>query len=252
MVSRKLAAAFHEFYQIWQTVNALPTARPPANQFDGNVEGARGIDFAVALGHVSEASLRPSFAHEAVTDGIMAAFVSGRHSPALEALFDGLGDLPLPNLDAFKLAVHHFGKLCQALVADERTMLLIDALKIDEADKYRALVLERLSDGVYFSGTTEARDDEIELNLQIEIPRALRTRRPMRLISQPDFGPMVVWDSVAKEQQMLLITGRTGVIAKAAKRPTERSSLGERTLEFRLGPRGVEFRGPGTNAMLRC
>jgi hypothetical protein len=252
MISRKMATAFHMFYQIWQTIDALLSAQPPTNQFDGGIEGARGISFAVALGHISEASLRPNFAQDAVIEGIPTAFVSGRHNPGLEALFEGLGELPLPNLDALKHAVHTFGKLCQALIADDLTVNLIEAFKIDEPDKYRALTLELLSDGVFYSGTTEPLEATIVLHLQIQIPRGLRTRRPMRLLCPSDLGPIVAWQSAIKDQQTALITGRNGIIAKASKRATDRSSIGDRTLEFRLSPRGVEFRGPGTNIMLRC
>jgi hypothetical protein len=250
-VSQKIALAIYLFHVIWRTADALLRAQPPIHQFDGKIEGARGIFFAVALGHVSEASLRPDFAYEAVTEGIPAAFISGRHNPGLEALFEGLDELPLPNLDAFKRALHQFGKLCQTLIADDLTIWLIDAYKVPEEHNYQALVLEALSKGVFYSGITESDEDQIVLNLQIEAPRDLRTRRSMRILCPPDLGPTVFWNSLFRDQQQSMLTGRNGVLAKAAKRQVDRTGLGERSLEFRLGPHGVEFRGPGNNVMAR-
>jgi hypothetical protein len=108
IVSRKLAWAFSLFHQIWQTVHAVLQARPATQQFDGKIEGAHGISFAVALGHVSEASLRPDFAIDAVIEGIPTAFTSGRHHPGLDSLFEGLDDLPMPTLEALKRGLQQF------------------------------------------------------------------------------------------------------------------------------------------------
>jgi hypothetical protein len=256
MVTRKFAFVFFLLHRIWQTIDALLLAEPQTPQFDGKIEGARGICFAVALGHVSEASLRPNFAMESVIDGIPGAFISGRHNPGLESLFETIPDLPLPTLDALKRGLHQFGKLCQALIQDDTVMLLIDSLKIRDPLTYSAIVLEELSrcaDGVirtvFYSGITTTIESEITISFQLEIPRQLRTRRSMRIMCPSETGPAVFWNSVFREQQQAMLGGRTGVISKASRRPNEPTGAGARLLEFRLGPHGVEFRCPAMNVM---
>jgi hypothetical protein len=62
MILQKIAKVVHLFYLISQTIDALLQAQPANQQFDGEIEGARGFCVAVALGQVSEASLKPNFA----------------------------------------------------------------------------------------------------------------------------------------------------------------------------------------------
>jgi hypothetical protein len=147
IITRKLAWAFSLFHEIWQTINAVLDTQPMTQQMDGKVEGGHGISLAVALGHVSETNLRPDFVIDVVTEGIPPAFTSGRHNPGLDALFEGLErmPLPLPTHEALRRGLQQFVKLCQALVDDDSTSLLIDAFKVPSNDKYYALVLEGLS-----------------------------------------------------------------------------------------------------------
>jgi hypothetical protein len=116
---------------------------------DGKVEEGHRISLAVALGHVSETNLRPHFVIDAVTGGIPPAFTSGRDNPGLDALFEELEGmplpLPLPTHEASRRGLQQFVKLCQALVDDDSTSLLIEAFKVPSNDKYYALVLEGLS-----------------------------------------------------------------------------------------------------------
>jgi hypothetical protein len=250
MVSGRIARTMQLFYLIVQTVDVLLQAQPPNQQFDGRVEGARGICFAVALGHVSDASLKPNFAYEAVVGAIPAYFANSRPNPALEGLFEGLDDRPFPNIEAFKRGVQQFIKEAQHLAVHEFSQLLMDAMKIFETDKYEAVVLERLSKKVFYSGTTEVQETQVVVNLRPEVPLALRMKRQARIFCSPEIGPCEVWSSYFEDYQINAITHKSSPVAKAMKRQTGTRS-GMRSLAFRFGPGGVEFRGPGTNVISR-
>jgi hypothetical protein len=184
-------------------------------------------------------------------DAIPTYLATSRQNHGLETLFEGLEDRPFPNLEALKRAIRQLIKGARNLAANELSQVLIDALKIPEFEKCEAVVLERISGKAFYSWKTEDGESMVVLDLRLEIPRQLRTKRGMKAIYPPEHGPVLFCNWYLGDQQNRIMTARNGPLAKAAKRQME-SQCGIRTLQFRFGPHGVEFRAPRTNIMSKA
>jgi hypothetical protein len=82
---------------------------------------------------------------------------------------------------------------------DDLTVLLIDAFKVPENDKYYALAVEGLSkrnpegtaQSVFYTGVTEVIEDVRALRLSVERPRELSHRKSMRIVCPDNLGPVL-------------------------------------------------------------
>lgn len=248
VLSQKQVQVIQLFQVISQTVGTLLKSQPAAQEVSEDVEGARGLRYAVALGHVTEAVLRPNFAYEAIMEGLPQFIATGRHNPGLESLFEGPEDVILPNSEALKRAISHLIRLCENITVDETSQLLIEAVKCSDDDDYYAIALEKLSGKLYYTALADAAPGSVCLMLKIHVPRQLITRRSMKIVNTKDSGPVLIWNSYFADHQARVLTAKNTNLSKASKRAVE-PRTGDRSLEFRFCEHGVEFRGPGVNVM---
>ena len=246
LLSQKQVQVMQLIQNISQTITILMNSQSSTEEVSASVEDARGLRYAVALGHVPEAVLRPNFAQEAVMEALPQFVATGRHNPGLESLFEGPEDLPLPNSEALKRAINHLIRLCEKLALDESSQLLLEAVKCPEDEDYYAITLEKLSGKIYYTATSENVDGTIRLTLNIQLPRQLKTRRSAQIINHMGTNAVLVWDSYYADHQTRMLTAKNTSLYKASKQ-TMGPRTGQRNLEFRFGPHGVEFRGPGVN-----
>lgn len=241
ILSKKIVHAIQIFHMLHRTVYGLSDSSQPSGS---------GLRYAVALGHVPEAVLHRDFAKKAIEETLPAYITSGNNRQELESLFESCDDLPLQNVEMFKRAMLQFLKISQGIAAKgSRSQILIEAVRCDDQAAYHAITLEKISGRVHYIGNTIQSNDgtKVRLSLEVSLPRAFETRRRMRIITNNEkLSPSLVTEQMIAEEQRKIVTA-TQKMTKGGSRKAVHDRPGERSLEFRLGEGGIEFRGPGSN-----
>ncbi|KAH0794719.1 paired amphipathic helix containing protein [Histomonas meleagridis] len=247
IISIDIAIILQMFEKILTTINEFLLNEPSQQQTSyDTINNTRGLNLAIAIGHVSQNALHSSIDEESLKEMLPQYVVSNKHNAELESLFDNQSDSVQQTLEGLKRNINNFIKNSINLLLDDFNNSLIEALDLYNKNEYMAETLTIVSGNNYYTALINESENEefVEMKLIKETPRITKIKNSYTVLSQHEIGPMLVSNLVLNEQQDKML--RT-IYLKNKRSVPKRN--GFRTLEFRLSKNGIEFRGPGINVM---
>jgi len=207
--------------------------------YEGKTDEARGVQVAMALGHISNTLKQSSSAQEGFIDNVLSFLSVGKHGIIADS-YDIPKSAPFNSFENIKKGITTFLKIGQSVYIDSTSKDIIESLKCPIHNIFRSVALERLSGNLYVSLATAETNSSYIMECHAETPRQIKCRKTVSIFPNSSMGPILISDTSLSESQAYIVNRIKKEVPNNGKRSNN-------NIIFRLGINNIEFQTQGND-----